>query len=100
MTTYKQDYKYFEDGYGNKGWEDFSLRSGKWEAALDVPARFVGTWVDQEKSKRVFLDLFYRYDEKDPQWKECLLVECKVCSFLDFRNFDKDKFKEFGKTMR
>jgi hypothetical protein len=83
--------KYSEDGCGNKGWEDFNPESGRWEPTASLPGRFMGSWVDEQKSKRVLLDLTYRYDATNPQWKEWLFVECKVCPFFDLRQIYGEK---------
>jgi len=83
--------KYSEDGSGNKGWEEFNPQSGRWEPTVSFPGRFLGSWVDEQKSKRVLLDLTYRYDARNPQWKERLFVECKVCPFFDLRHIYEGK---------
>ena len=77
--------QYFEDGYGSRRWENFNYSSGRWEPTEGVPARFIATWIREKKDKRVVLDLFYKYDRKNSQWKEVLFVECKVCKFFEFK---------------
>ena len=77
---------YSEDGYGSRRWENFSYSSGEWEITDHVPARFIATWVDEKKEKRIVLVLGYQYEaNNDQKWRRVLWVDCKVCQFFDSR---------------
>jgi len=79
-----------EDGYGLRRWEDFNYKSGEWEKTEKVPAKYIATWVDKAKEKRITLVLEYRYEGgDDTEWKNILLVDCKVSPFFDFREIKK-----------
>ena len=80
---------YSDDGYGTRRWENFSYSAGEWEITDHVPARFIATWVDEKKEKRIVLVLGYRYEaNNDQKWKKVLWVDCKICQFFDSRRIE------------
>jgi hypothetical protein len=85
---------YSEDGYGMRRWENFNYSSGEWEPTNDAPARFIATWVDEKQKRRAVLSLGYEYKANtNKEWKNVLLVDCKVCPFFDFRKVHPPKMK-------
>lgn len=75
---------YAEDGYGKRRWENFDQRTGEWDSTSRVPARYIATWVDKEKTVRIVLFLRYKYDYQNKDWDKILLVNCGKGKFNRF----------------
>jgi hypothetical protein len=79
---------YSDDGYGTRQWDNFNHSTGRWEKTDIIPARFIATWTDAKKEKRVVLYLAYeyRYNDNKDSWQNVLLVSCDIYPFFDFRD--------------
>jgi hypothetical protein len=91
-------FPYSEDGYGNRRWENFNLKTGNWESTTQIPARYIATWVDTKRKIRIVLFLRYEYDATNRDWKNKLLVNCSVQEFFEFK--DMDTFNEEPKKRK
>jgi len=65
-----------EDEYGNRRWENLNPSTGNWEKTDHVPARYIATWVDRNRTTRIVLFIRYKYDYNDKAWEKTLLVNC------------------------
>ena len=77
--------QYSEDGYGKGRWENFDSNSGQWEPTNSMPARYIATWIDNDKKIRIVVLLRYKSDQIDDEGKNLLFVDCKVVDFFDSR---------------
>jgi len=73
-----------EDGLSPMRWEVFNSKTGDYDPAHKSPARWIGSWVDDERSLRIILALVYREDGRDKEWDETLLVDCSRQKFFKF----------------
>jgi len=91
---------YKEDGYGLRRWEDFNHSTGLWEETDTIPAKYIATWVDEKKEKRITLILEYRYQgDNHSGWENILLIDCKVSPFFDFREL-REMLKDRDQSVR
>lgn len=78
---------YSVDGYGTAIWETFDYNSGQWGQTLAPPARYITTWVDKIKKKRIVLILIYKYKDKiktsNQRNESELIVDLKIMDFFD-----------------
>ena len=78
---------YEGDGYGSRQWENFNSSKGSWQQTNNVPARYISSWVDKNKSIRVILILRYKYyNYEHKNWENTLLVDIKAVPYFKFRN--------------
>jgi len=83
-----------DDGYGVRDWTYFNSSKGKWEKTDKVPARYISTWVDRDRTMRLILMLDYSFDEQDIESKDKdLFIDCRLTKFFDFREI-KQKIEE------
>lgn len=84
---------YRKDEYGMAQWENFNSSTGNWEKTDRIPARYISSWVDNGKHKRIIFRMWYKYNINDPDWEKVLLVEFIESDFFDLRDMEKDLFK-------
>jgi len=77
-----------EEGIGSFSWANFNYKTGEWEKALRAPARYTATWVNLDKSIRIWLYVAYKYDGMNNSWKTNPMVSCNIAKY-----FDKDDFE-------
>ncbi len=75
---------YQGDGKGSRVWESFDSQKGEWVQTEIAPARYTSTWVDTKNTKLFLLQLYYKYNGMNQEWKNTLYVDCKVCKFYKF----------------
>ena len=83
-----------EEGIGTFKWEDFNNRSGKWEETTKVPARYTATWVNKEKTQRVWLYIAYDPRRNNTNWENIPMVSCCMAKYFDMDIVKKQFQKE------
>ena len=72
-----------EEGIGTFKWEDFNTKSGRWEESSRVPARYTATWVNKEKTQRVWLYIVYKPKGNSKDWENMPMVSCSMAKYFD-----------------
>jgi hypothetical protein len=67
---------------GTFKWENLNQKTGEWEETKTVPARYRATWVNSQKSIRIWLYMAYKYNNDDENWKETLFVSCNIGQYF------------------
>ncbi len=83
----------FEKEAGTFKWENYNYKSGEWEVTTTVPARYTATWVNPEKTLRIWLYIAYKYDGADNSWKNTPMVSCNMANYFDFSLIDPPNLK-------
>lgn len=76
-----------EEEIGSFSWESFNYKTGEWEKASKAPARYTATWVNLDKSIRIWLYVAYKYDGMNDSWKITPLVSCNIAKYFDKADF-------------
>jgi hypothetical protein len=85
-----------EEGIGTFKWEDFNSKSGNWEETTKVPARYTATWVNKEKTQRVWLYIAYKLRRNGEKWENIAMVSCNMAKYFDM-DIVKKQFEEENK---
>ncbi|OGP68246.1 MAG: hypothetical protein A2W27_02965 [Deltaproteobacteria bacterium RBG_16_44_11] len=72
-----------EKGIGTFKWEYFNRRSGNWEETTKVPERYTATWVNKEKTQRVWLYIAYEPRRNIKNWENTPMVSCNMAKYFD-----------------
>jgi hypothetical protein len=72
-----------EEGIGSFKWEDFNSKSGNWEETTKVPARYTATWVNKEKTQRVWLYIAYKPKRDGKNRENIPMVSCNMAKYWD-----------------
>jgi len=83
-----------EEGIATFRWEDFNTKSGIWEETTKVPARYTATWVNKEKTQRVWLYIAYKPRRNGEKWENIAMVSCNMAKYFDMDIVKKQFEKE------
>ncbi len=72
-----------EKGIGTFKWEDFNAASGDREETSKVPARYTATWVNSEKTQKVWLCIYYKPRKNCEKWENIAMVSCNMAKYFD-----------------
>ena len=72
-----------EEGIGTFKCEDFYSKSGNWEETTKVPARYTATWVNKEKTQRIWLLIAYGPRRNIKNWENTPMVSCNMAKYFD-----------------
>jgi hypothetical protein len=64
-------------------WENFNEKTGEWEETNSVPARYTATWINPDKSIRIWLYMAYKYKYGNQDWEKTLEVSCNIADYFD-----------------
>ncbi len=79
---------YPDDGYAMHRWEQFNPKTAEWDESQGVPARYIGSWTDSQKTKRIVLTIRCGYDVSNKNGKSVLWVDYKEMPFFDIREIE------------
>ena len=87
-----------EQGIGTFKWEDFNSISGDWEETDKIPARYTATWVNSEKSQRIWLYIAYKPRKGEEDWAKTAFVSCNMSKFWDMEMVKNECYKKNRKN--
>ena len=68
----------------------FNNKSGNWEVTTKIPARYTATWVNSDKTQRVWLYVAYKPRKNIEKWQSIPLVSCNMAKYWDMAMVKKE----------